>query len=328
MNVIRIRSLTALVLIGAALCSLPARAEYTYTFFDFPGATFTDAGALNDRGQVAGQAWDSSHAGLLAAFIYDARHLTYTTVSAPAGYPIPWLNAISNSGTSVGGAATADWSDIRGFIHHRDGRYELIAHPASVGDTDLVGVNDEGIVAGTCATETDWLGFVYDTRTKKFTDIVSAPLEAHVYGVNNRGEMVGSARFLADGLYPGSTKGLYGFFRSREGVMTWFRVNGVNTNPSAINDSGEIVGWAAVNAADAFIKGFVLNRRELTGASGPVVAITRADTELMTVPGAVFFEPWGVNDEGVISGLWFESSDGINLTAGHGFIARAKKATH
>jgi len=164
---------------------------------------------------------------------------------------------------------------------------------------------DAGILDGTL------VGFIYDSRTGTFTDIDNGAATTIVHGINSKGEVVGNSFFFKedDPCESGIDFLGYGWWRSMDGTITYFQVNGQSTRARGINDAGSIVGFFT-DLNDGKLKGFNV---KLDGS--PCQSITVADSDLLAIPGFDDILPEGITNTGVIVGA---VQDVANT---HGFIA-------
>ena len=80
------------------------RKSYTFTTINAPSGQSTYGNAINDRGEVAGNYYDSS--GRLHAFAYE--HGVFTALNAPP--PATSAEAINNRGEVIAHPTPAMWS--------------------------------------------------------------------------------------------------------------------------------------------------------------------------------------------------------------------------
>lgn len=287
-----------------------AQTNYTYQFIDYPGAEFTQIFGINDRGQVAGT-------GIVGGegfpFLYDIKKGTFTNIATVEGYGFTSIEDVSDSGVMVGSVDTEDNVTRSAVIIDKQGNATVFDHPDAFTQTVARAVNNNGLVTGYRNTQASPAfpdaGFIYDSKTGGFTDIVPS-LFTIAHGINSRGEVTGSAYFFGGmgpcPLDPG-VLWRYGWLRDKQGNVTYFTVNGSWTSGRGLSDTGTISG--IVNTDDG-AKTFVA---ELDGTQCQDITIDSAD--LISVPGASITTPGGINNSGAISGSWSAES---NLS---GFVA-------
>lgn len=307
-KILELLTLAAMV----ALTGAAQAASYEYTTIDYPGADQTQVFGMNERGLVAGGAIYND--GTSTAFVFDPRTGVFTPLPTLPGYETSGIG-INEPGVVVGAARINDPFVEEGLIY-RGGTTSLFSYPGAP-NTIARGVNNSGLVTG-YATGPDMplTGFTYDPATGVFVEIVPS-LATIPQGINGRGEIVGSATFFAGDVFPGSPFGIYGFLRSRDGQVTFFRVNGFDTRARGISDKGEITGFISTPAG---AKGFVVRLR----TRGDYQELTVPDGDLLEVPGAFNTFTGDIDNQGNISGS-YNADDGLGGLISHGYIARPKK---
>jgi hypothetical protein len=118
---------------------------------------------------------------------------------------------------------------------------------------------------------------------------------------------VGSVALPADGAYPGSPAGQYGFVREPDTTITLFRVNGLATRARGISDTGIVTGFAGSPSV-----GYTV----VAPTGGGYRDLTVPEESLFAVPGTVATFPLGIDKRGRIVGSWF-GADNIQ----RGFVA-------
>jgi hypothetical protein len=121
---------------------------------DYPGALWTFAMAVNDRGDVVGQMyWEDRWSN----FLYRHSTQTYTEMAPPRGVFYIVLHDINNHGDVAGYAAvplgpnqTTDEATWQGIVRWDD-EWLLLAVPGAVFTTGY-GLNDLGQVVGSHVT--------------------------------------------------------------------------------------------------------------------------------------------------------------------------------
>jgi len=141
------------------------------------------ASAINDRGQVAGFAYEG---GSIRAFVYDGQKLVYLT---DAGFYVDAFS-INDRGQVVGSLATG--AEHRAYVWE-DGVFTLL--PSLGGNDDAAyAINDLGDVVGRSFDGTThhavlWSGGkVIDLRVNALSD---SDTYSYAYAINNRREIVG-----------------------------------------------------------------------------------------------------------------------------------------
>jgi probable HAF family extracellular repeat protein len=157
----------------------------------------------------------------------------------PGGSEIDEYVDLNNRGEIVGFHNDDQGVTTTGFLRTKRGRFIDVVVPGSV-VTGPLKINDRRQVVGIYVDEAGSVhGFLWDDGEFSTIDVPRATGTA-VLGINNRGQMVGSY-IDADGAY-------HGFLRERNGhVVTLPEAPGAQpamggTQPSAINDRGQIAG--------------------------------------------------------------------------------------
>ena len=313
----KINHLLAVLTVGLLAAPMVAQAQYDYQLIDHPGGTFTQVFGINDRGDVVGNGFADP---ISLPFVYDSKKGGFTDVAAAAGYADTGVLGISDAGVMVGSVLSLDLSTESGFIRGKDGTFTVFSHPDAVFSTNPRGVNNKGLVSGFRDSADNptlpVIGFIYDPKSESFTDFVPS-LFTLAHGINSKGDVVGNAVFFnEDDPCPGSPDDFvwYGWLRKADGSVSYFQVNGVDTQTRArgINDAGWIVG--AVNDAEK-VKGFKV---KLDGS--PCQSLTVDSSDLLEFPGFDFTFPEGITNSGKIVGIVADSTS-------HGFIATPQKGS-
>jgi hypothetical protein len=210
--------------------------------FLYTGGTFqsipcgTNANGINDDGVIVGFSnvpEITKHGNQFPAFIYQNGDCSYMVRKA---WPETALNAINNQGIAVGEGWNGPQTDGRGLI---DINGRLTAVPLTIPG----GINNSNAIAGTDCNHTTGVceGRVVQelNRRKKSYTRVRYPDSAYtnLTGINDNDEVIGiwgnQAGQQQSFVYSLSTK-----------TFTVFEVgDSVSSQPTAINNSGEIVGW-------------------------------------------------------------------------------------
>jgi hypothetical protein len=304
--------LPAALLLGALIhpSAVHAQDNYEYRSIDLPGSEFTQVFGINDRGQVVGTG--------LVAFSHDLRSGEYTLIDEVAGFDSAAVLGVNNRGDFVGAVTDPGSARQSGLLLDRKGRMTVFDHPGAFSGTTARAISSQGLITGyrDPVEPTSFLaGFIYDPSSEQFTDIVPS-LVTIAQGINGRGDVVGSAVFQAedDPCNSGAPAGSlvrYGWFRSSEGDVLYFTVNGLaNTAARGLADSGSITGFA-VDAAAGVVAGFVT---ELGDEQCQDISV--AEDSLVVFPGATRTFPQGISNSGVVVGEYSDADGNI-----HGFVA-------
>jgi len=193
------------------------------------GGTNSSAYAVNDSGEVVGQAGGR-------AFLYSGGTMTDLGF-LPVLFPIR-ATGINNSGQIVGEAATP--SGTRAFLF-ADGTFTDLGTLPGDTKSSAYAINDSGQVVGYAGSQDDGHrhAFLYGNGT--MTDLGTlGGIESFAYAVNDSGQVVGHSQTAGGYSQP---------FLYSNGTMTNLgTVPGLNgAYPWAINDSGQVAGMTIYN---------------------------------------------------------------------------------
>ncbi|HEY3971592.1 MAG TPA: hypothetical protein VGM18_01230 [Candidatus Sulfotelmatobacter sp.] len=247
--------------------------KITYTRFQLPNSTFTEAIGINNAGDVVG--W-YNQGFPTQGFLYSGGVVTeIADPSADAGTTAPI--AINTAGAIVG-TYTNSRGRSQAFLDV-NGVFSDIQAPGTVSGSDAAGINNLGQIVGMYYDVTGpWHGYFFDSVTLKFKtiDIPGAPY-TWAQGINDNGLMVLSSldsnNVQHAWLYNGKT-------------FTNIDVPGyANTVPEGINNQGMVTLIATTKAGLNY--GFVYRAGQFTAVNPP---------------GATSVSLRGINDLGEIVG--------------------------
>ncbi|WP_293375093.1 PEPxxWA-CTERM sorting domain-containing protein [Phenylobacterium sp.] len=332
------RSMYLLAAIAAAAAGPALATDYQFTQFPVAGSSNTGVVAINDAGQILVGYGNPSSQG---AFIYQGG------VETPVAPPL-----INNGGnTSAIGVAAMNASgtvvgtdiqttngvglvyDFVGFID-KGGQYTFVNAPGAV-DTQLLGINNAGVVLGEYETAASNGVFTYFTDTNGVLTTLSAPGFSGIVptGIDSAGDVVGTA--MVGGVRVG--------FIDKGGVFSVVSVPGSGaTSISGVSANGLIVGQYFSGGKNL---GFLDDDGVFTTIAPPSATVTHISAvndlgEVVgTANGVSFAEQGGVfstldlppfdpdsnqgpdtiNDAGVIGGSLY-SGNGFNFEY-TGFVA-------
>jgi len=227
-------------------------ADGTFTIFDaLPDAIYTDAYAINPAGQIAGTYVDANYFSHGFARNSDG---TITSFDVP-GF-IQSVVDINPAGQIAGSYLESDGTML-GFLRDSDGAITSFHAPGVSSQTEIgcglchgtlaTAINREGRIVGYYGGTDAVHGFLRHTDGR----ISSFGVNTYPADINSEGLITG---FLQD------TNGVHGFLRKPDGAITTFDApNSIDTNPTAISPSGQIVGY--YEDAGQVVHGFVASRR-------------------------------------------------------------------
>jgi hypothetical protein len=207
----------------------------TGQLFDFPGASQTVLGAINDSGTALGTLFNADGSSL---------GFTLDTTGKTAQFAVPntfSTNAlgINNRGDIVGVA------DGIGF-EKTGNTFSFIQFPGAL-NTFPTSINDAGVIVGTYFDGDATHSFV--SFNGKFVNFdVPGADSTDAKGINDRGEIVGEVRQTADAQGQG--------FTFLNGNVTTFQFPGATfTEFSAVNALGDRVGDTVTSDVNDFLSG-------------------------------------------------------------------------
>ena len=256
--------------------------SYTFTTLDAPDSVFTQAGGINNSGQIVGTFRYTD--GVDHGFLLSGGG--YTTLDPPGSLNSS-AEGINDTSQIVGTYDVPISPGAHGYLLS-NGIYTTLDVPRAI-NTQAIGINHSGQIVGLFnSTLTSNHGFLLSNGSYTTLDVPGTSY-TQANGINNASQIVGY--YIVGGQFHG--------FLLNGGLYTRLDVPGSTfTRAYGINASGEIVGdYDDVNGTR---HGFLLSGGEYTTIDPP--------TSIATIAS-------GINDSGQIVGTY---SDGV-LT--HGFLA-------
>jgi probable HAF family extracellular repeat protein len=203
----------------------------SFTVFDVAGAnpSSTEAHGINASGQIVGHYSDSSG---IHGFLYTDG--SFTTIDVPGASPgttQAW--GINDRGQIVGSFGDHGFLDVGGSFTTIDVPGALVTNP--------YGINDIGQIVGQYGdgSSSNWHSFLYTDGSFTLFDVPGAiPGTTVTLKINDSGQIVGT---YATGFGRGAVH--HGFLYDGGSFTTIDVPGSVNTGLTAINDSGQIVGF-------------------------------------------------------------------------------------
>lgn len=245
---------------------------YSFTTIDFPGASSTGVGGINNHGHVVGSYQDAAGAyngfvfngngfqainypgasyttaegindqGLIAGgfesqgpmggYLFDGQN--FTPVSSPLGtHPDAFFVGLNNNGAAVGTLIGQSWL----AFEYNAGAYKYAMYPNA--DTYGTDINDAGVMVGGMFSGQGNHGFLYDNGVFEFIEIAGSA-QTIASGINNANQVVGYYFMPANEPHSYYGEG----FLYENGIWQAFAMpNGHPVYPTDINDKGQIVGF-------------------------------------------------------------------------------------
>lgn len=269
--------------------TVPAMAQpYELTEVNYPGDQYTSIFGLDDHGGFVGNyaAPDDPTFSHVWGFVSDGEHFEQVDIE---GSPFITVDGINNRGVAVGWFADPGYACWHGFIRHPDGEIEVLPDPAPCTPfyySGAMDINESGTIVGRYFDRTAGVsarGFVY-RNGKLTTHHVPGARHTDFGGINDHGQIAGSALFQENGAFVGRL-----FILDGDAYQLVDFPAGVFGAVYDINNRGEVVG-------------------ELYYADGPRGFVYRNGTfTLIDYPGALNTGVFANNDRGDIAGTfdWF-----------------------
>ncbi|MEX0876954.1 MAG: GC-type dockerin domain-anchored protein [Phycisphaerales bacterium] len=257
------------------------------------GGTGSLAMDINDLDEVIGQSIDGF--GVLMGTRWDASGAP-TALGTLDGTVLSWAQAINNNGEIVGYSEQGDGLRKATLWDGRGGMIDVHTAIGSVGSSIPWDINDHGLIVGQAPLSPGFSkGFIWDqVNPAQTVGAGSFYMGGANYGVNNDGELVGSAFFFGDpddathavpdggGGYENQDINPQGFFFSQA---------------KAINNNGLMVGHSGFNSTTTGGNACIF-----TGEPGNLVQT------LGTLDGYDTSEAADVNDSGMIVGYAWDGN--------------------
>ena len=232
---------------------------------------------------------------MVATAAVAAEPVAFTSFDIP-GATSYFVAGINDEGLVAGSWLAADGSEV-GFIRSPDGHIAtpIVDPNDNSGLTVLRAINDDGVIAGFYGANVS-NGFLLAEGKFRAVDFPGAVATA-LRGINNLGDLSGTYSVVdlnADEV---------GFIIPRRGPAISFKLadpTGTGIVVGGINDLRQLVGY--YTDASSTLVGF------LRQPSGQFVSVI--------VPGAVSTQVYGINDCGIMVGVWGDGS------TAHGFYGR------
>lgn len=311
-HAMRLNTWFSMVIVVAFLgVTIWADPRSTVSQIDGPGASFTDAAGINNRGDIVGSFQDGQgfhgyvfrrgnfrvldvpvqgaqtiamgnnergqvsgayrSQGLFHGFVWDGGRFT-TDITSP-GDDETFLHVINNRGQVVGHSRRDVFAPARAFLWS-NGRFTFLDLPGVlvVGrNRESMGLNDRGDVVGTFQSQGVNHGFLFSGGALTQIDVPGAR-STYASGVNNSGEVVGTYIDMFD------VEKAY--VRYADGTFTQIDApNAAGIAAVRINDRSDIVGM--FNDAGGKFSGFVWNQP--SGSPMTLPSVIRAPEALITL---------------------------------------------
>jgi probable HAF family extracellular repeat protein len=240
------------------LCACTAGADSRLTMIDYPGASTSQAWAINSQGDIAGYyiGADNNNHG----FLLNGGH--YTAINYP-GAAVTLINGINPQGDVVGEFGATATSPHRGFQLGADGVYAAFDYPGAT-TTALNGINARGEIAGTYILA-DGIrhGFLLVAGLLTNVDYPGSSMGSPL-GISPQGEVVGA--YMVNGVAHGYV------YSTGSGFTTIDYPASTYTNATGRNSSGVTIG-RYLDAA-GISHGYILSNGQFTSIDYPGASFT------------------------------------------------------
>ncbi len=302
------RNTVCLILCTMAVSFSPAIAQRpsTFTSFDFPGATATNADGINADGAVVG--WYMDSAGKQHGYLLSAG--SFTSIDYPGAMVSVIARGINDQGDIVGthiDAAGLPGGGPRGYLL-RAGAFTDVNYPGHL-NTIPQRINNAGQIVG-CYHDTDTMGTMHSFLFSggNYSDL-STPASMH-NGLTPDGSVTA-------GLYTDMMTGLgHGYLSSGGNIAPFDFPFSASTQVWDMNASGEVVGLYTDAAKKTH--GFLLSLGDAVATFGitPQGGMNGAfDFVSIDYPGATLTQAVGINSRGDVVGGYVDSAGKM-----HGFL--------
>ncbi|MBI4687751.1 MAG: hypothetical protein HY756_08210 [Nitrospirae bacterium] len=252
-------------------------ADYSFTYFDYPGAGFTFGWGINSSNKISGYYHENSDlTSPTHGFFYDGTNFTaknFPGASQTRTYGINDLGNVTGYYIDTGGVR-------HGFLY--DGNTYTPFDVSGASNTYSYGINDSNKVVGYYEANGTAFGYLKDGNAFTTIQFPGSPWTV-AYDINNAGKTVGQyyeSNWIGHGfIYDGTT-------------FTTLDFPGANyTRLFGINDSGTIVG--EYKDSGGVLHGFTYSAGTFT---------------TFDVQGAQRTAPMGINNSGNITGAYLDSN--------------------
>ncbi len=216
-----------MMIAAGALCGT-ARAQYTYTTFNFPGARSTQPFAINDEGDVVGYYFANTPVDLPFGFLLQAG--VYTAIDYP-GAAETKLVGINDYGVIIGQFCSGTCPTLRftNSFAYDHGTFTEISFPGAI-STYVTGINNRGVICGYYSITGEPVGnFLYNDGT--YAPLTFRHSDALlVNGINDGGDLVVDSS-------------VSGYELSESGITPIAAPGATATSVAGLNDSGQVAGY-------------------------------------------------------------------------------------
>jgi hypothetical protein len=270
---------TAGAIPAAKPLDMPPSAQYNFVTLVIPAAVIgAQANAINNDGLVAGYYLDANY----TAHGFTWQQGQVQTVDYP-GAVATFLNGINNRGLIIGYYYDVNYNSHAVIYSVPSGTWSTLPDIEGYSANTAFGIDDDGVASGSAygyLGSLSWTCPLATLRYAFFTEPGAAQASTYATAINSKLNVVGW-------FYDVPANGEHGFLK-QGGEYTSFTIpDAFVTLPTGINRAGTIVGLT-------FFYGFVRTRNGVISS--------------VNVPASFETDIYGINDQGVICGDFFDSN--------------------
>jgi probable HAF family extracellular repeat protein len=285
----------------------PTTPPPNFSFFDFPGTSFTGGFALNlgatphAKSLVVGSYGPGAYQATGDYYGFLLRLGAKNSVESEAYQTVlPAMNTLYVNGINDAGVMAGSFNNnSEGFVLAKGVMTVINVPYQGAAGTNVEGINNSGVVVGSWDTAGDAASHLFTWHHGNFTQVPDYPGGSHEYpgGINNNGDISG---IVTD------SNGVNHAFLLKNGVYTLIDPPGsAYTAGGGVNDADEIVGLYCTTIQDCDV-----NSSQTHGFLYSNGTYTTID-----YPNAPFNTVTSINDQGVMVGFYVDQGG-----YGHSFL--------
>jgi probable HAF family extracellular repeat protein len=268
----------------------------TLTAVQASDSTMRYVSAINSAGQVAGRTVGADGWRYHAAIWSDGKNIN---LAVPGGYARGLSVAYDiNDHGQVVGSGDVSMDSRHALTWDRDGNVTDLTPGNNIyASSNAYAINNHGDIAGYTSDAGNTRAVIWSNGTPTLLSSLKDEQSAVAYGINEHGEAVGSS--TSNSPHTAAERAVYWKMGRAIKLGT---LGGRNSRASAINDRGDIVGWAQDQFGD---------QQATLWVNGKAIDLQEFAPENWYLQTAT-----SINDKGVIVGYASEYHPGWGLTTG------------